>query len=75
MLVMAVNQSLRVQLKKYYYKAKVADSKYKELLISSREGLNITSDDLKKIEVVHLFILSLFYCYRNFNYRKSMFLI
>lgn len=35
---------------KNYYKAKVADTKYKELLISSREGLNITSKDLKKID-------------------------
>ena len=35
---------------KSYYKAKVAESKYKEILISSREGLNITSRDLKKID-------------------------
>lgn len=35
---------------KSYYKAKVADSKYKELLISSREGLNITSKELKNID-------------------------
>jgi transposase, IS30 family len=35
---------------KSYYKAKVADSKYKELLISSREGLNITSRELKNID-------------------------
>ena len=35
---------------KNYYKAKVADTKYKELLISSRECLNITSKDLKKID-------------------------
>jgi IS30 family transposase len=35
---------------KNYYKAKVAESKYKELLVSSREGLNITSKDLKKID-------------------------
>ncbi|SUY47125.1 putative transposase for insertion sequence element [Clostridium putrefaciens] len=35
---------------KSYYKAKVADSKYRDLLTSSREGLNITSEDLKKID-------------------------
>lgn len=35
---------------KNYYKAKVADTKYKELLISSREGLNITLNELKRID-------------------------
>ena len=35
---------------KSYYKGKVADSKYKEILISSREGLNITSQGLKRID-------------------------
>ena len=35
---------------KSYYKAKVAESKYKEILVSSREGLNITSKDLKRID-------------------------
>lgn len=35
---------------KSYYKAKVADTKYKELLVSSREGLNITSNELKKMD-------------------------
>jgi IS30 family transposase len=37
---------------KSYYKAKVADTKYKELLVTSREGLNITSNELKKIDEV-----------------------
>lgn len=37
---------------KKYYKAKVADIKYKELLKSSREGLNITSKELKKIDEI-----------------------
>lgn len=37
---------------KSYYKAKVADTKYKELLVASREGLNITSNELKKIDEV-----------------------
>ena len=35
---------------KSYYKAKVAESKYKEILVSSREGINMTSTDLKKID-------------------------
>lgn len=35
---------------KSHYKAKVAESKYKEILISSREGLNITSENLKRID-------------------------
>lgn len=35
---------------KQYYKARVADTKYKELLKSSREGLNITSTELKKMD-------------------------
>ena len=35
---------------KNFYKAKVADAKYKEQLVSSREGLNITSNGLKKID-------------------------
>ena len=39
---------------KSYYKAKVAKSKYKEILVSSREGLNITSIDLKKIDAIIL---------------------
>ena len=37
---------------KSYYKAKVADTKYKELLVVSREGLNITSNELKKMDEV-----------------------
>jgi IS30 family transposase len=37
---------------KNYYRAKVADTKYKELLVSSREGLNITSKELKKIDEI-----------------------
>jgi len=37
---------------KNYYKAKVADAKYKELLVSSREGLNITSNELKKMDEI-----------------------
>lgn len=37
---------------KNYYKAKVADTKYKELLVASREGLNITSNDLKKMDEI-----------------------
>lgn len=37
---------------KSYYKAKVADTKYKELLVASREGLNITSDELKKMDEI-----------------------
>lgn len=37
---------------KSYYKAKVADTKYKELLVASREGLNITSDGLKKMDKI-----------------------
>jgi len=37
---------------KSYYKAKVADTKYKELLTSSREGLNITSNELKKLDKI-----------------------
>ncbi|MDU5107965.1 IS30 family transposase [Clostridium sp.] len=37
---------------KQYYKSKIADTKYKELLISSREGLNITSKELKNIDDV-----------------------
>lgn len=43
---------------KNYYKAKVADAKYKELLVASREGLNITSKELKKMyEVISPLIL------------------
>lgn len=37
---------------KSYYKAKVADAKYKELLKSSREGLNITLNELKRIDYI-----------------------
>ncbi len=37
---------------KSYYKAKVADSKYKELLVASREWLNITSNELKKMDEI-----------------------
>ncbi|MEG0672310.1 IS30 family transposase, partial [Clostridium sp.] len=37
---------------KSYYKAKVADTKYKEILTSSREGLNITSDELEKLDKI-----------------------
>ncbi len=37
---------------KSYYKAKVADTKYREGLTSSREGLNITSSDLKKLDTI-----------------------
>ena len=37
---------------KSYYKAKVADTKYKELLVSSREGLNITSNQLKNMDEI-----------------------
>lgn len=42
---------------KSYYKAKVADTKYKELLIASREGLNIISNGLKKIIQYLIFLL------------------
>ena len=35
---------------KSYYKAKVAESKYKEILVSSRKGLNITSEELKRMD-------------------------
>lgn len=35
---------------KSFYKAKIADAKYKELLVSSREGLNIHENELKKID-------------------------
>lgn len=35
---------------KNYYKAKVADTKYKELLVASREGINITSSQLKNMD-------------------------
>ena len=35
---------------KNYYKAKVADTKYKELLVGSREGLNLSSTELKKMD-------------------------
>lgn len=34
---------------KNHYKAKVADAKYRKGLTSSREGLNITSNELKKM--------------------------
>jgi len=37
---------------KNYYKAKVADSKYRDLLTSSREGLNITSNQLTKLDEI-----------------------
>lgn len=37
---------------KSYYKAKVADTKYRELLVTSREGLNITSNELKKMDEI-----------------------
>lgn len=37
---------------KIYYKAKVADVKYKELFVKSREDLNITSNDLKKMDKI-----------------------
>lgn len=37
---------------KSYYKAKVANVKYTELLVSSREGLNITQTELDKIDKV-----------------------
>lgn len=37
---------------KSYYKAKVADTKYRELLVISREGLNITSNELKKMDEI-----------------------
>lgn len=47
MFVMAVVQLLRVLPEKQYYKSKIAYTKYRELLISSTEGFNITSKDLK----------------------------
>lgn len=37
---------------KSYYKAKVADTKYRELLVTSREGLNISSNELKKMDEI-----------------------
>lgn len=37
---------------KNYYKAKVADTKYKEILVSSRDGLNISSDELKNLDEI-----------------------
>lgn len=37
---------------KNYYKAKVADTKYKEVLVTTREGLNLTSDELKKLDEI-----------------------
>lgn len=37
---------------KNHYKAKVADAKYRDVLTSSREGLNITSNELKKIDEI-----------------------
>ncbi len=37
---------------KSHYKAKVADAKYREGLTSSREGLNITSNELKKMDEI-----------------------
>ena len=33
-----------------YYKAKVANAKYKDLLVSAREGLNITSENMEKLD-------------------------
>lgn len=37
---------------KSYYKAKVANTKYKEVLVTTREGLNLTSDELKKLDKI-----------------------
>ncbi|MGL4760357.1 MAG: IS30 family transposase [Sarcina sp.] len=37
---------------KQYYKAKTANTKYKEVLVSSREGLNITPSHLKKMDEI-----------------------
>ena len=50
MFVMAVVQLTTCTAEKQYYKSKIADTKYRELLISSREGLNITSKELKNID-------------------------
>lgn len=40
------------KMEKQYYKAKSANAKYKEILISSREGLNITPSNLKKMDEI-----------------------
>lgn len=37
---------------KHYYKAKVADTKYKDTLSSSREGLNLTSKQLTQLDKI-----------------------
>ncbi len=50
MFVTSVVQATTCAAEKQYYKSKIADTKYKELLISSREGLNITSNELKNID-------------------------
>ena len=54
---------------KNYYKSKVANAKYKDLLVSSRDGLNITSDKLKEIdEIISPLILkgqSLYHIYTH----------
>ncbi|MDU1978917.1 MAG: IS30 family transposase [Clostridium sp.] len=42
---------------KSYYKTKITNTKYKELLVTSREGLNITSNELKKIDEVILLLI------------------
>lgn len=38
------------KIEKSFYKSKVANSNYKDLLVSSRDGINITSDNLKEID-------------------------
>jgi hypothetical protein len=46
---------------KDYYRAKVTDTKYKELFVSSREGLYITSKELKKIDEINCCERTLYY--------------
>lgn len=38
------------KVEKSFYKSKVANANYKDLLVSSRDGINITSDNLKEID-------------------------
>ena len=59
---------------KNYYRAKVANARYKDLLISSREGLNITSKEVIKLdEIISPLIFKGQSIYHIFSHHKEEF--
>ena len=59
---------------KNYYKAKVANDRYNDLLISFREGINITLNELIKIDdITSPLILKGRYIYEIFTDHKEEF--